>query len=112
VRGSAAGRIAATWHRYDPAAVMGWVKAMPAGPGRDDAIMQLAARWDATTAEQDELIASIGDRDKRGQAKVARIHKLIRTDPARARELLQDDDISDHQRRQLESMIQGIGYHF
>ena len=70
---------------------------------RDDAIMQMSYQWTDATDEQLSLIDSISDRDKRGQAKIRRIYNVMQTDPERARELLQDEDIPDYMRQQIEA---------
>jgi hypothetical protein len=88
---------------------MRWVSGLPPGSLRDDAISNLAGRWGEWTQDQEDLVASIGDRDKRAQAKVMRIYRLVRADPARARELLQDEDIPDYMRQQVETAISRSG---
>jgi hypothetical protein len=105
LRGAAAGQVAAQWYSSDPSAAARWVTGLPAGALRDDAIMSMSSRWRQPTAEQTRLIASIEDRDKRGQAKVQQIYFVARTDQARARKLLEDADIPSHLREQAEMII-------
>jgi hypothetical protein len=109
VRAAAAGQIAAQWYENDPTAATQWVSNLPAGSSRDDAVMRLSFGWSNLDADQEDLIASIEDRDKRGKAKVQRIYKLMRTNPVKARKLLDDDDIPSYQRRQAETMISQYG---
>ena len=80
------------------------------GSARDDAIIHMSNRWGAPTEEQINLIESISDRDKRGRAKVQRIYMMMRTDPTRARQLLQDEDIPPYLRQQAETMLEQNQY--
>ena len=102
-RGAAAGQLASNWYANDPAAATRWVSNLQAGTIRDDAIMQMSYRWSESTAETERLIASIKDRDKRGQAKIRRVYSLMRTNPEEARKLLDDSDIPSYLRTQAES---------
>ena len=112
MRAMATGQIATKWYENDPAAAARWVTGLPAGPARDDAIMYMSFQWQTPTAEQTDLIASIEDRDKRGQAKIRQVYQLMRTDPAKARELLQDEDIPSYLRQQAETMMNRFGTRF
>ena len=112
LRGSAAGQLAAQWYVRDPAAATRWASNLPAGSTRDDAIMHMSSNWGDLTVEKEHLIESIEDRDKRGQAKIRQIYQLMRTNPARAREMLADEDIPSHQRQQAEIMINRYGLRF
>ncbi len=87
----------------------GYYSNLPVGATRDDAIIQLSNQWRNPTAAQTDLIASIGDRRKRGQAKIIQIYRVMQTDPARARKLLEDEDIPSQRRAQLEMEIAQIG---
>jgi len=112
LRGAAAGQLASQWYAHDPVAAVHWVSNLPAGSSRDDAITQIAIRWGDPTEEKDELIASIEDRDKRGQAKIRQIYNLMRSNPAKARKLLEDEDIPSYQRQQAATMISQFGSRF
>ena len=74
--------------------------------------MQMSSKWRDPTAAQEELIASIEDRGKRGQAKIRRIYKVMQTNPAKARKLLEDEDIPSYKRQQVETMISQYGWRF
>lgn len=74
--------------------------------------MHLSSAWVNPTAEQEGLIASIEDRDKRGQAKMRQIYGIMSTNPKRARELLEDEDIPNYLRQQAEMMISRYGSRF
>lgn len=112
LRGAASGQIAANWYSSDPGAAKRWATNMPAGTTRDEVMLQLSSRLIYYNDEPEAFIAEIQDRDKRGQAKIMQIYQIMHTDPARAQKLLQDDDISDAQRQQVQmSMTRGIrGY--
>ena len=103
MRGAATGQLVASWYGNDPVAATRWATNLPSGPSRDSAIMQMSYQWRTATADQTALIASIEDRDMRGQAKVRQIYNLIQTDPAKARELLKDEDIPSYLRQQVET---------
>ena len=112
MRGSASGELAKQWYANDPAAATRWVTNLPRGSTRDDTIMHMSSSWREPTKKQMNLIASIEDRDKRGQAKLRQVYNLMRTNPAKARELLEDEDISSEQRQQVETMINQYGFRF
>jgi len=111
-RGAAAGQLASKWYAYNPAAAARWVSNLPAGSLRDDSIVHMSSQWRDPTADQEDLIASIDDRDKRGQAKIRYIYTVMRTDPVKARKLLEDEDISSQQRQQIETMISQGGLRY
>ena len=111
-RGAAAGQLAAQWYANDPVAATQWASNLPGGSLRDDAIMHISSNWGEPTVEQKSLIASIKNREKRGQAKIRQIYTVMRSNPARAREMLQDEDISSEQREQVENMINRYGVRF
>ena len=111
-RGMATGQIAANWYQSEPAAATRWVSGLPAGAARDDAIMYLSGHWKEHTPAQQALLDSIGDDDKRGQAKLRQVYALLRTDPERARKLLDDPDIPGYRRQQIEAMLKQGGFRF
>ena len=88
MRGAAAGQLAMKWYANDPAAASRWLTALPDGSLKDDAIVHMSSQWGDPTAEQEELIADIEDRDKRGQAKIRQVYNVMRTDPARGSEII------------------------
>jgi len=108
-RGAATGQVASQWYNVDPSAATRWVANLPAGSARDDAIMHLSPNWGYPDREQQALINSIQDDDKRGQAKLRQIYNLMQTDPAQVRELLKDPDIPSYQRQQVEMMLRNHG---
>ena len=111
-RGAAAGQLASNWYANDPVAATHWVGKLPAGPSRDSAILQMSYRWGEPTPDTDRLIASIKNRDKRGQAKIRQIYSLMRTNPAEARKLLEDEDIPSYLRQQAEAALSQSGLRF
>lgn len=109
MRGAAAGQLVTQWHGNDSRAAERWVSSLPGGALRDDVIVHMSSRWREPTGEQADLIASIEDREKRGQAKIRRAYALMRTDPAGARKLLEDEDIPSNMRQELEIVINQYG---
>lgn len=106
---AATAEVAMNWYNVDPDAANRWVASLPAGARRDDAIMNLAGMWREPTREQLAMIDGIADADKRGQAKLRRVYSLMRTDPERARVLLEDPDIPSHARDQVEMSLKSFG---
>lgn len=109
LRAAAVGQIASTWSARDPQAAQNWVATLPHGAARDDAIMHMSYRWSEPTQEQTDLINSIGDPDKRGQAKIRRIYEVMQTDPIRAQQMLRDEDIPEELRQQVEVALSQWG---
>lgn len=109
LRGAATGQLARNWYEYDSAAAMRWVSNLPPGSSRDDALVQMSRQWGESSAAQNDLIASIEDHDKRSQAKIRQIYKVMRTNPAKARRLMEDEDITSDQRKQIELMMRQYG---
>ena len=105
LRGQAAGSIAAAWYGNDAAAATQWARELPPGDFRDDAILGLANGFREYGPVEERLIDSIENSEKRGQARIRQIWSLVQTDPARARQLLEDADIPAHQRQQIEANI-------
>jgi hypothetical protein len=112
VRGSATGQIASQWAQRDPNGAERWVTELPTGQARDDAILHLSFQWRNTTATQESLIASIDNREKRGQAKIRQAYNLMHTDIEKARAILKDEDISETQRQQAELMLSRMGIRY
>lgn len=112
-RGMATAQVASHWYSVDSAAATRWVSDLPVGATRDDAIMQLASAWSAEPGrEQQALVNSIRDDDKRGMAKLRQAYNMMRTDPVRAREMLQDPDIPSYQRQQAEMAMKNYGVRY
>ena len=106
LRAMASQQVASAWHRADPQGAMNWVLNQPAGPARDDAILGLSAnlvhQGEGVTAG---LFEQIDDPEKRRQAYIMQVWNVARTDQERARALLRRIDLSDEERRQIESQI-------
>ena len=112
MRAAATGQLAMHWYQHDPGGASRWVASLPVGSLRDSAIVHMSSAWRDISAEQEQLIASIQDPNKRGQAKIQRIYRAMQTNPAKARELLNDADITDSQRQQVEATLNRVGVSF
>ena len=107
-RRAATANIASSWYQQDPVAASRWVGNLPRGSRRDDAIMRMASRFrDMTPAEQ-ALIQSIGDSQKRGAVQLNYVRQLMNSNPARARQILSEIEISPNERRRYEQMLDRI----
>jgi hypothetical protein len=104
-RGRAASNIVGHWYGNDAEGAQRWVQNLPPGSVRDDAINGLVNQWHDYGIEQEELIASITDDGKRNQARLRQIYKLMRRDPGRAYELMEQADLPEYDRQRLETWI-------
>ena len=85
---------------------MNWVLNQPAGPARDDAILGLSANQvDQGGTLRTDLIEKIDDPQKRRQAYIMQVWNVARTDQEQARSLLRGIDLTDEERRQIETEI-------
>ena len=107
-RGRAASNIVGQWYGHDPEGAHRWVQNLPQGSVRDDAITGLVNQWHDYGREQEELIASITDDGKRNQARLRQIYNLIRRDPGRTYELMEQTDLPEYDRQRLETWIKQI----
>jgi len=105
LRNAATAQVAVQWYARDPDTAMRWISDLPAGAARDRVVMQMSYQWVDISARQQQLIDSIADQDKRSQAKLRRAFSVARSDPEKARRLLDDPDISESQRAQAEEVI-------
>jgi hypothetical protein len=104
-QGRAAAQILQQWYPNDPTSATRWVKSMPTGTMRDDAIRSVARYWQEYGPDEEALIATISDPNKRGQAVVQHIYSVARRDPAKAIEMAKDADVPDHLRKQIEDYV-------
>lgn len=104
-RRTAAAAAVRQWYANDPAGAQQWVRNLPQGNVRDDAINSLVTQWRDFGVEQEELIASMTDDGKRNQARVRQILIVMQRDPARARQLLDGLDLPSHERQRLETAL-------
>lgn len=97
------------WSANEPKGALRWVKSLQTGTMRDDAIMHMAGQWKTPTPEQEAMVDSISDPEKRGQAIVQQIYSVMRTNPSRAKEMLEEADIPNYQRQQIEAYLNRHG---
>jgi hypothetical protein len=104
-RGRAAAGAVRQWYGSDPAGAQQWVRNLPPGSMRDDAIGGLINQWRDFDVVQEELIESMTDDGKRTQARVRQIYSIMQRDPARARQLLDGLELPSHERQRLETAL-------
>ena len=63
------------------------------------------SHWRDYGAEEERLIASISNDEKRSSARLRQIYSLVHRNPARVRELLGTVDISNENRLRVEQML-------
>ncbi len=96
------------WYGLDSSAATRWIRAQPAGPTRDTAISGVAGNAAGTAREFDALLALIDDPSMRKQAQISRVWTTASSDPAAARRMLDDIDMSAEERRQMEAQLEQI----
>jgi len=104
-RGRAATNVVRQWYGNDPTGAEQWVRNLPPGSVRDDAIGGLINQWRDVGVVQEELIESITDDVKRTQARVRQIYAIMQRDPVRARQVLDGLDLPGHERQRLETAL-------
>ena len=109
VRASTASDLARHWHRVDAYSLNNWLAQQPAGTERDMAIAGVAWYWTEPTAEQQRLIDSVRTESARRSIVYGQIRRIMRNNPARAREMMQGADLSDAQRASLQVYLERIG---
>ena len=109
-REMAASSIASEWTQSDPVAARRWVDSLQPGRTRDAAVSGYIARLDRIGTAEEALIDSIGNREIREQAKINRVYRVMRSNPQRAREMLDDPDISESYRHRISRSLDMQGY--
>jgi hypothetical protein len=105
-RNMAISNLIGMWSQRDPNAAIEFVRRLPAGETRDTAIARMVHNWQTIGPAEQELIDSIEDPELRGQANMSQVYTLMRTNPARARELIDELNLTEEQRQQLESTME------
>ena len=106
MRGQALASVLQNLMWQDPASARRVIDGLPPGPARDHALAQVLSDW-ALMDEMPELVETISDRTLRGQVKASRVYFLWQVDQERARELLEDPDIPEQQRREILHVLSG-----
>lgn len=104
-RASASGSIASQWSSYDANAATRWVAGLPVGRARDAATIGLVANWSEPTAEHIAMLDDIVDDDLRARGKVQLAARIAQSDPERAKKFLEDPDIPEMYRDELEAYL-------
>jgi len=97
--------VARNWYQIDPRSASVWVNNMPRGPQQDFVISNLSSGFREATPAEQELVRGISDPVMRSRAQMNMLRQLIRSDPDRARRLLNEMEVSDEQHRQYEEML-------
>ena len=108
VRNQTATQVFQQWYGLDSSAATRWIRAQPAGPTRDTAISRVAGSAAGTAREFDSLVALIDDPSMRKQAQISRVWTTASSDPAAARRMLDDIDMSAEERQQMEAQLEQI----
>ena len=98
------------WARQDAPAATRWVNQMQRGLDRDTAILALARNWKDVGPTEQALIDSMASPGMRSQINMQRIIGVMRTDPRRAVELVDELELTDEQRQQAEQWIERVRY--
>jgi hypothetical protein len=106
---SAISTVVMTWSHSDPAAAFRYVNSMRPGLSRDDGIAALLNSSREADPAMLQLIASIGDEQRRAEAKLSYVYRLARFDVAGAEALLDELNLSDAERDQFEQLLQNYG---
>ena len=107
-RSQATGLVAMIWSHDDADGAEQWARDLARGDTRDDAIAVLAGSWDEMTPSRRLLVNSIGNAEKRKNALIGHIHQVARSDRQRAEEMVDDLDLNDEERQQLQDSINMI----
>ncbi len=97
--------IAGQWYRSDPAAALRWASSLPAGVGRDSAIVTMTMNFDDIGRRELELIDSIADPQSRTNARQMAILRLARTDQVSALRMLEEMDIPEDKKAKYREKI-------
>ena len=108
MRNQTAAQVFQQWYGLDSPAATRWIRAQPAGPTRDTAISRVAGNAAGTAREFDALLALVDDPSMRKQAQISRAWTTASSDPAAARRMLDDIDMSAEERRQMETQLEQI----
>ena len=90
------------WMKADPPGAMAWLGQLESGPVRANAILGALHGQHHMGPEHDALASSIADPAVRSAAKLVIVMQLLQTDPGAARARMNDDDLLERERMQLE----------
>jgi hypothetical protein len=105
-RQSALSIIVMTWARSEPEAATRYVRSLGAGASRDNAIFALVQISGEADAPSLQLVESIGDVQRRIEARTSLIYRLARDDPGGARSMMDKMALSEGERQVLESVLE------
>ncbi len=102
---TATAQIAQAWARTDSAAALRWLRNLPPGQSRGQAISSFVSATADPTPEHIGLLDSIEDEAQRYQARMALVYNLANRDPARARRMLDEMDVPAAERKHVEEYL-------
>jgi hypothetical protein len=108
---SAVSTVMMTWSHRDPAAAFRYVNSMRPGSTRDDVIAALVNSSREADPAMLPLIASIGDEQRKAEARLGYVYRLARFDISAAEAMLDDLNLSESEREQFEQVLQNYGRH-
>jgi len=111
-RSAAMAQVAMQWYARDPSSASAWIDGLPRGSDRDDAIVATISAGRESHESVGDLIATIGDEQKRKQATMGRIQHLMFTDRVAAEQLLEESDMTDEEREHFKNLFNRIGYDY
>jgi len=109
MRASAMSQVAVYWYSSDPAGAAVWIDGLPRGADRDSAIMATISAGRRNGENTQELIATIDDPERRKQATMIRIQTLMYSDRAAAEQLIDETQMTDQEREQVQKMLRSVG---
>lgn len=92
------------WAKADPQGAMAWLAQQESGPVRAHAILGILHGQQYMGPEHDALASSIADPAARSAAKLAIVMHLLQTNPDAARARMNDEDLLERERQQLERL--------
>lgn len=105
LRQVAAGDVVRLWYKSEPEAASQWLDALPRGAERDNIILNTAMQLSQNKDEQQRLIESIDDAEKRQQALFMRAMLETKNDPAEMLRQLDSMDMPDIFRQQIKAQL-------
>ena len=104
-RGQIMGQVLGQWYQSEPSAALRWIRAQPAGPDRDSAILRTSGYFREGGQDYEGLLTLIDNPDVRRQAQLDRVRMLAGRDLSAAYRLLDETDMPAEERQRLEAEL-------